>query len=93
MTATSLSVETRRECEQDLLAHYVACLQNAGVENYSLEQCEKDYDIALLFILHFTILIAGVFDISEEKGRTLAETGLERSITAVLDRNCLSLIR
>ncbi len=93
MTATSLSVETRRECEQALLAHYVACLQNAGVENYSLEQCEKDYDIALLFILHFTILIAGVFDISEEKGRTLAETGLERSITAVLDRHCLSLIR
>ena len=93
MTATSMTVETRRDCEQDLLSHYVACLKNYGVEGYTLSQCEQDYNIALLFILHFTILIAGAFDISEEKGRTLAETGLQRSIAAALDRNCLALIR
>ena len=93
MTATSMTVATRRACEKDLLNHYVACLQKSGVEQYTLKQCEQDYDIALLFILHFTILIAGAFDISEEKGRTLAETGLQRSIAAALDRDCLSLIR
>ena len=64
---TSLPVETRRECEKDVLERYVAQLEAEGVQNYSIEQCEKDYDVALLFIIHFTILIAGLFDISRRE--------------------------
>ena len=92
MMFTSLPVETRRECEKDVLERYVAQLEAEGVQNYSIEQCEKDYDVALLFIIHFTILIAGLFDISTEEKRRLAETGLERSIAAFFDRDCLKLI-
>jgi aminoglycoside/choline kinase family phosphotransferase len=92
MMFTSLPVETRRECEKDVLERYVAKLKAEGVQNYSIEQCEKDYDVALLFIVHFTILIAGLFDISTEEKRRLAETGLERSIAAFFDRDCLKLI-
>ena len=92
MMFTSLPVDTRRECEKDILEHYVNQLKREGVEDYSIEQCENDYDVALLFILHFTILIAGLFDISTEEKRRLAETGLERSIAAFFDRDCLKLI-
>ena len=72
--------------------YFVAQLEAEGVQNYSIEQCEKDYDVALLFKIHFTILIAGLFDISTEEKRRLAETGLERSIAAFFDRDCLKLI-
>ena len=48
--------------------------------------------MALLFILHFTILIAGLFDVSTQEKKRLAETGLERSIAAFFDRDCLKLI-
>ena len=92
MMFTSLPIETRRQCEKDVLEHYVAKLEAEGVKNYSIEQCEKDYDVALLFILHCTILIAGLFDISTEEKKRLAETGLERSVAAFFDRDCLKLI-
>ena len=92
MMFTSLPVEIRRKCENDVLRRYVNKLESEGVVGYSIEQCEKDYDVALLFIIHFTILIAGLFDISTEEKKSLAETGLERSIAAFFDRDCLKLI-
>ena len=76
MMFTSLPVETRRECEKDVLERYVAKLKAEGVQNYSIEQCEKDYDVALLFIIHFTILIAALFDITTEEKSRLSEPGL-----------------
>ena len=92
MTTSSWTVETRRAHEAPLLAEYHAALVELGVHDIALETITERYDLAVLFILNFHMIIAGAFVPSTERAKKMAEEGVHRAVQAVLDRGLLKLI-
>jgi hypothetical protein len=92
LAASSLDVEVRRAIEDDYLEYYRVKMEENGVRGYSADQIRDDYDVGLLFIMNFNILIAGAFVPSSERDRQMAIVGLDRAIAAVLDRGLLDRI-
>lgn len=92
MTTSSWTVETRRAHEAPLLAEYHAALVALGVEDIALETIIERYDLAVLFILNFHMIIAGAFVPSTERAKKMAEEGVHRAVQAVLDRGLIKLI-
>jgi len=92
LAATSLKVEVRRAIEEDMLGYYCEAMKGHGVSGYSLSQVKADYDIAVLFMLNFNMIIAGAFVPSSERAKEMAVEGLHRAVEAVLDRDLLRYI-
>ncbi|MDE0757993.1 MAG: DUF1679 domain-containing protein [Pseudomonadales bacterium] len=92
LAATSLKVEVRRAIEEDMLGYYYEAMKGHGVSGYSLAQVRADYDIAVLFMMNFNMIIAGAFVPSSERAREMAVEGLHRAVEAVLDRDLLRYI-
>ena len=92
MLATGIDTKVRRAEEESLLAYYVAALEKNGVSGYTLEQCIDDYNVGVLFLLSYPIIIAGAFDPANERGRELAEESLRRHSATVEDRGLLRYI-
>lgn len=92
LAASSLKVDVRRAIEEDYLEYYRTAMATHGVADYPIEQIRDDYDVGLLFMMNFNILIAGAFVPSSERDRQMAIAGLERATAAVLDRGLLSRI-
>ena len=92
LAATSLKVEVRRAIEEDMLGYYCEAMKGCGVSGYSLAQVRADYDVAVLFMMNFNMIIAGAFVPSSERAREMAVEGLRRAVEAVLDRDLLRYI-
>jgi len=92
MLATGIDTKVRRDQEEKLLAYYVAAVEKHGVKGYSLEQCIDDYNVGVLFLLSYPIIIAGAFDPANARGKELAEEGLRRHSATVEDRQLLRYI-
>jgi len=92
MLSTCLPVDVRRETENDLLHYYHRQLLGAGVKNYTFDQCVDDYDVAVLYMLSYPLIIGGAFDPANDRGRELAEACLRRSSQTVSDRGVLDRI-
>jgi len=92
LAASSLEVDVRRAIENEYLEYYRLKMAEHGVKGYTIEQIRDDYDVGLLFIMSFNILIAGAFVPSSERDRRMAIVGLERAIAAVIDRGLLARI-
>ena len=91
MLTQSLPVEVRREHEQELVEYYHSALLRHGVSNYTLEQCFDDYDVGILFLFSYPLIIGGFCDMTP-RAVQLAEAVLQRSSTAVSDRGLLRLL-
>ncbi len=92
LAASSLKVDVRRAIEDEYLEYYRQKMAENGVRDYTIDQIRDDYDVGLLFIMNFNILIGGAFVPSSERDRQMAIAGLERAIAAVLDRGLLARI-
>ena len=92
MTTSSLTTLSRRDHEAELLAYYEQALQRQGIDHFSLPDITERYDLAVLFILNFHMIIAGAFVPTTERARKMAEEGVSRAVQAVLDRNLISRI-
>lgn len=92
MVSQSMETDIRRECEEDLIAHARDALTAHGVEGYTLEQARSDYDVAVLWIMCYPLIIGGVCDPANERSLALAEKVLRRSTATVTDRNLLALL-
>jgi hypothetical protein len=92
LAASSLEVDVRRAIEDEYLEYYHRKMAEHGVRDYTIKQIRDDYDIGLLCIMSFNILIAGAFVPSSERDRRMAIVGLERAIAAVIDRGLLTRI-
>ena len=92
LAATSLKVEVRRAIEEDMLGYYCEAMKGCGVSGYTLAQVRADYDVAVLFMMNFNMIIAGAFVPSSERAREMAVEGLRRAVEAVLDRDLLRYI-
>ena len=88
----SKAAEVRRAIEEDMLGYYCEAMKGCGVSGYSLAQVRADYDVAVLFMMNFNMIIAGAFVPSSERAREMAVEGLRRAVEAVLDRDLLRYI-
>jgi len=89
MLSTCIKTDLRRAHEDELLAYYHQSLVDAGVTDYTLDQCIDDYEVAVLYLLSYPIIIGGAFDPANERGRELAEECLRRASQTVTDRQLL----
>jgi hypothetical protein len=92
LLSQSVDTEIRRAHEDELVAYYRDKVTELGVEGYTLEQATNDYDVAVLWIMCYPLIIGGAFDPANERGLALAELVLRRSTQTVTDRNLLRLL-
>jgi hypothetical protein len=90
MLSQSMDTDVRRSCEEDLIAYYRDKVTELGVEGYTLEQARDDYDVAVLWIMAYPIIIGGFCDTEQQRAVKLAELVLQRSSQTVTDRNLLA---
>jgi hypothetical protein len=88
----SVEVDVRRACENEVVEYYHATLVEHGVIGFSLADCWKAYDLAMLFLFAYPLIIGGFCDMDNPRGVLLAEAVLRRSSTAVSDRGLLRLL-
>jgi aminoglycoside/choline kinase family phosphotransferase len=92
MLSTGVSTSLRRAHEDEMLEYYRHRLADHGVDDYSQAQARDDYDMGLLWMLCYPVIIGGAFDPANARGRELAEEGLRRSTAAVTDRGLLARV-
>ena len=92
MLSQSMDTRLRRAHEDELIRHYRDRVTELGVEGYTLEQAVADYDVAVLWIMCYPLIIGGAFDPANERGLALAQTVLQRSTQTVSDRRLLDLL-
>jgi hypothetical protein len=85
----SVDIEVRRQHETELVEYYHSILVEQGVAGYSIEQCWNDYDLAILFLFAYPLIIGGFCNMDSPRAIKLAEAVLSRSSTAISDRNLL----
>jgi len=92
LLSQSVSTEMRRAHEDELIAYYRDQVTSLGVNGYTIAQASADYDVAVLWIMSYPLIIGGAFDPANERGRALAEAVLRRSTQTVTDRGLLKLL-
>jgi len=76
----SLTTEDRRAWGDDLVAFYMARLEDGGVRGYSMAECRRDFALALLQQLSVSVLLMSGADLSVEgRGTELAKAMLQRT--------------
>ena len=81
----SVSTETRRKIERETLREYHDVLCSEGVKEFSFEACWRLYRQNMLGRLLAPIFVCGGLDLSNERGRSLAENGLRKTLAAIED--------
>ena len=74
-----------------LLRGYHETLLEHGVAGYSFEQCERDFVLARLMVVHRSVFLTGRLDLSHKRARAMVDATLARS-TASLPKRDLSTV-
>jgi hypothetical protein len=88
----SLPSARRKELEKPLLERYIAGLKAGGVTDYDFDTAFEDYRLMILGCLVYPITVCGSLDLSNERGKALGETMLERNLTAIDQLGCAELL-
>ena len=91
-TSQSLSIEQRRATEQDLLRRYHDTLLEAGVRDYSFDDCFEDYRLAILWCAVYPIGMGGGLAGASERHLELATEVSQRCFTAITDLDAASVL-
>lgn len=83
-TSQSLTVETRREHEDELCRLYHDTLVQSGVDDYPYDEFLEDYRRMVLFCFCYP-LTGGAVELVNDRAYALATAMLERSIAAIQD--------
>ena len=54
------------------------------MSNYSWEQCQADYIVAQLWLVHRGVILIGTLDLSHERAVELVDHAVERSLPTVV---------
>jgi hypothetical protein len=91
LLAGSMSPETRRGVEADLIARYHADLVERGVAGYTLERCWDDYRMSLLQMCTASVIVSDLQG-GNERGDELLENLFLRPIIAATDHRVGELL-
>ncbi len=92
LLSQNLTIDDRRRHEDELVRYYHDKVCSLGVTDYGLDQCWDDYDVGVLYLLSYPLIIGGAFDPANERGKQLAEEVLRRSSQTVTDRHLLARV-
>ncbi len=81
----SLDVPVRRQVEREAVEEYHDIVCRAGAKEFTFEACWRSYRLNSLAALLTSVIVCGGLDITDERSRRLAETGLKRSLRAMED--------
>lgn len=86
----SLTSDTRRDIEDELITRYGRRLAEHGID-YPSEQLRRDYQITVAWGFIYPVMAGGRIEVVNERNMALARTMLSRSMTAIDDHDCLPL--
>ncbi|ORB68821.1 phosphotransferase [Mycolicibacterium tusciae] len=86
----SLTPETRRDIEDELIARYARRLAKLGIE-YPSAELQRDYRLTTAWCFIYPVMASGRIEVVNERNMELARTMLSRSVAAMEDHDCLSL--
>ena len=89
--SASVTLETRRQHENDLVTHYHNQLVINGITDYSLDQCWSDLKCCLM-MQTFSQVIVSDLDGSNERGNELLGQFITRTFSAAEDHDLPSFI-
>jgi hypothetical protein len=85
------SVPPTVRAQEDLVAFYHAELTSRGVD-YDLAFCRRRYRVSALYLLCYAVVIAGTFDLANERGTALARTLLGNAMSALDEMDAFTLL-
>jgi hypothetical protein len=92
LLGTSLVVDDRRACDQDLVADYHRALVDHGVASYALEECWEDYRYAM--VQGPLVAVFGfAYGTRTPRGDEMFAAMVTRACTAIRDLDTLTLAR
>lgn len=86
----SLTPDTRRGCEDELLNRYRKRLAEHGID-YPAEQLRHDYRIAIAWCFLYPVIAEGRIEVVNDRSARLARTMFHRAVAAVEDHDVFSL--
>lgn len=87
----SVTIDNRRAWEDEVVRRYHETLVELGVNDYSFEQCWRDYRFCLLHQAWAQLAVANL-DPGNDRGRQLLDAFVTRSFTAADDNNSGELL-
>jgi len=89
----SIDTEMRREHEQDLIRLWLDTLASRhGVTDYSFDEAFYDYRVGILMMWTYVVIVGGGMAAENERGDNWVSAMVSRSIAAMEDHDCLSLL-
>jgi aminoglycoside phosphotransferase (APT) family kinase protein len=88
----NLSDHCRGNHEAELHALYYETLVKEGVDGYSFEEFDRDYEMGVLFNFVYAIVIASALDISNERATAFVGKLASRSAECIVERNLLETL-
>ena len=82
----------RRREEMALLRMYHSLLTEHGIDDYSFEECLRDYRISMLEIFVFWIVVGGYCDYEGDRATLYLHNSLERFNAAIADLDCAEFL-
>ena len=86
----SLSDELRQK--QDWVANYHRALLDAGVKDYSLDQCRERHRVSALYLASYATVIAGTLDLANERGQALGRTLFGNAMRSLAELDAFALV-
>jgi hypothetical protein len=88
----NLTDHCRANHEDELQALYFETLVKHGVEDYSFEEFDRDYELGVLFNFVYAIVIASALDISNERATAFVGKLANRSADCIVARGLLQTL-
>ena len=88
----SLTQEDRKATEMSILHGYLSILDDYGVQNYSFDNAMYDYRLSLIHRFGNLITTITAMPFTKEQIRMHIDVLLPRTIAAILDHDCHSLL-
>ena len=83
----------RREHERDLIRLWLDTLASRhGVTGYSFDEAFYDYRVGILMMWTYVVIVGGGMAAENERGDNWVSAMVSRSIAAMEDHDCLSLL-
>jgi hypothetical protein len=86
----SLTADTRRGCEAQLIERYAGRLAECGID-YPADELRHDYRLTTAICFAYPVLGAGRIELANDRQLTLLHTMLDGAVLAIEDHDALSL--
>jgi hypothetical protein len=89
---TSVSETQRGRWQTDLKARYLDGLRAGGVRDYDASALDHDFRLSAMAMTVIPVIGGASFDVSNERSLALFGAIMRRSLTSVLENDCLALL-